>query len=168
MTWIEYIKQSDLHMLAALFTLGNMISTVMEPCTSWSIRRYVRKQGEPSSLEDMIHKLDQAQEYMTEHSDEVSNDVVYHGLLHFAVIMNREVSEADRQYMDTMVEKLKNGPGLGSHDQADPNNGYPNLFKEQMEEDIIGLQPATSEVQVSPGKIGVDIANLLRGRKIDE
>lgn len=170
MTWIEYIKQSDQHALAALFSIGNMISTVMEPCTKWSIKRYVRELGDPASLDDMIHKLDQAQEYMNAHSDEISNDVVYHGLLHFVIIMNKQISENDLHHMDDMVEKLKNGPGLGSHNQDDPDNRYHNLFsKEAMEEeDLLGFQPATSEVQVSPGKIGVDIANLLRGRKIDE
>lgn len=95
MTWIEYIKQSDQHALAALFSIGNMISTVMEPCTKWSIKRYVRELGDPASLDDMIHKLDQAQEYMNAHSDEISNDVVYHGLLHFVIIMNKQISEND-------------------------------------------------------------------------
>lgn len=168
MTWIEYIKQSEQHMLAALFALDNMISTVMEPCTKWAVRRYVRGLGKPASVEDMINKLDQAQKYMHEHSDEISSDVMYHSLLHFSVIMHDEVSEADRQRMDAMVERLKNGPGLGSHDRADPDNAYPNLFKVEKEEDLIGLKPVPSEVQLSPGKIGDDIADLLCGEKIDE
>lgn len=168
MTWIDYIKQSEQHALAALFSLGDMTSTVMEPCTKWAIKRYLRGLGAPASVEDMINKLDQAQEYMHEHSDEISTDVAYHGLLHFSVIMNKEISEADRQNMDAVVERLKNGPGLGSHDQADPDNAYPNLFKEETEEDLLGLKPVPSEVQLSPEKIGVDIANLLRGVKIDE
>ena len=168
MTWIEYINQSEQHMLAALFALDNMISTVMEPCTKWAVRRYIRGLGEPASVEDMINKLDQAQKYMHEHPDEISIDVMYHSLLHFSVIMHKEVSAADRQNMDAIVERLKNGPGLGSHDQVDPDNAYPNLFNEEMEEDLIGLKPVPSEVQLSPVKIGDDIAALLRGRKIDE
>lgn len=168
MTWIEYINQSEQHMLAAMFALDNMISTVMEPCTKWAVRRHVRSLGVPSSVEDMIHKLDQSQEYMHEHSDEISVDVMYHSLLHFSVIMHKEISVADRQNMDAVVERLKKGPGLGSHDQDDPDNAYPNLFKEETEEDLLGLKPVPSEVQLSPEKIGVDIANLLRGRKIDE
>lgn len=168
MTWIEYIKQSEQHMLAALFALDNMINTVTEPCTKWAIRRYIRGLGEPTSVEDMIHKLDQAKAYMHEHYDEISIDIMYHGLLHFAVFMNKEVSETDLRHMDDLVERLKNGPGLGSHDQDDPDNAYPNLFKEETEEDLLGLKPVPSEVQLSPEKIGVDIANLLRGVKIDE
>ena len=168
MTWIEYINQSEQHALAALFALGNMISTVMEPCTKWAIRRYVRGLGEPSSVEDMLNKLDQSQKYMHEHSDEICIDVMYHSLLHFSVIMHKEVSAADRHNMDAMVERLKNGPGLGSYDQNDPDNAYPNLFKEEMEEGLIGLKPVPSEVQLSPSKIGDDIADLLRGEKIDE
>lgn len=50
MTWIEYINQSEQHMLAALFALDNMISTVMEPCTKWAVRRHVRSLGVPSSV----------------------------------------------------------------------------------------------------------------------
>lgn len=168
MTWIEYIKQSEQHALAALFSIGNMTSTVMEPCTKWAIKRHVKRLGDPSSVEDMIDKLDQAQEYIHEHSDEISTDVAYHGLLHLSVIMNKEISEADLQHMDSMVERLKNGPGLGSHDQDDPDNVYPNLFKEEMEEDLIGLKSVPSDVQLSPDKIGDDIADLLRGVKIDE
>lgn len=175
MTWIEYINQSEQHMLAALFALDNMISTVMEPCTKWAIRRYIRGLGEPASVEDILNKLDQAQKYMHEHSDEISIDVMHHSLLHFSVLMHKEVSATDRQHMDSIVERLKNGPGLGSHDQADPDNAYPNLFKEEeeeeeeeMEEDLIGLKPVPSDVQLSPVKIGDDIAALLRGRKIDE
>lgn len=168
MTWMEYINQSEQHMLAALFSIGNMTSTVMEPCTKWAVKRHVMRLGAPSSVEDMIDKLDQAQEYMHEHSDEISTDVAYHGLLHFSVIMNKEISEAYLQHMDSMVERLKHGPGLGSHDQDDPDNAYPNLFKEETEEDLLGLKTVPSEVQPSPGKIGVDIAELLRGVKIDE
>ena len=168
MTWIEYIKQSEQHALAALFSIGNMTSAVMEPCTKWAVRRYIRGLGEPASVEDMINKLDQAQKYMHEHPDEISIDVMYHSLLHFSVIMNKEISAADLQHMDDLVERIKNGPGLGSHDQADPDNAYPNLFKEEMEEDLLGLKPVPSDVQLSPEKIGVDIANLLRGVKIDE
>lgn len=168
MTWMDYIKQSDLHALVSLFTIGSMFSTVMEPCNKWSVRRYIMRLGEPSSVEDMINKMDQAKAYMHEHSDEISTDVAYHGLLHFSVIMNKEISEADLQHMDSMLERLKNGPGLGSHDQDDPDNVYPNLFEEQMEEDLIGLKPVPSDVQLSPDKIGDDIADLLRGVKIDE
>lgn len=168
MTWIDYIKQSEQHALAALFSLGDMTSTVMEPCTKWAIKRYLRGLGAPASVEDMINKLDQAQEYMHSHSDEISVDVMYHSLLHFSVIMHKEVSASDRQNMDAVVERLKNGPGLGSHDQVDPDNAYPNLFKEEMEEDLIGLKLVPSEVQLTPVKIGDDIAALLRGRKIDE
>lgn len=168
MTWIEYINQSEQHALAALFSISNMTRTVMEPCTKWSILRYVRGLGEPDSVEDMINKLDQAQNYMHEHSDEISIDVMYHSLLHFSVIMHKEVSAADRQHMDSMVERLKNGPGLGSHDQNEPGNDYPNLFKEEMEEDLLGFMTSPSKVQLSSEKIGVDIADLLRGEKIDD
>lgn len=125
MTWIEYIKQSDQHALAALFSIGNMISTVMEPCTKWSIKRYVRELGDPASLDDMIHKLDQAQEYMNAHSDEISNDVVYHGLLHFVIIMNKQISENDLHHMDDMVESSRTVPVLEVTTRTIPITGTP-------------------------------------------
>lgn len=168
MTWIEYIKQSEQHALAALFSIGNMTSTVLKPCTKWAIKRHIMALGEPTSVEDMIHKLDQAKAYMHEHSDEISTDVMYHGLLHFAVFMNKEISESDLHHMDDLVERIKNGPGLGSHNQDDPDNVYPNMFEEETEKDLLGLKPVPSDVQLSPEKIGVAIANLLRGVKIDE
>lgn len=77
MTWIEYIKQSEQHALAALFSIGNMTSTVLKPCTKLAIKRHIMALGEPTSVEDMIHKLDQAKAYMHDHSDEISTDVMY-------------------------------------------------------------------------------------------